>query len=353
METILNRIYTSTRNPNSFSSVQKLYRAARREIPDLTKQQVEQFLQSKLTYTLNKPVVRKFKRLKTIAAGVGTEWQADLMVFNAIARENDGYKYLLVVVDVFSRFLYLEGVKSKKADDMQKAFENIFKRSKFKAWRVTTDQGGEFCSKQMRAFWKKHDIQKAESHTHPTLHATIAERFNRTVRERLKRYFNEYATLRWIDAIQDIAYALNHSVHSTLGVRPVDVTPKNADKLWKRLYAKQKIEKPKFQVGQHVRVENTRGPFSKHQANFSDEVFVVDRVLANYSPVVYSLKDMQGEKIKGYFYSQELCVVSPETRYRVESVLRTRVRNGEKEYFVRWMGFPENHNQWIRASDLV
>ena len=354
MEKILTRLYTTPGQPTAYSSVKKLFDAARKEIPYLTIEQVREFLKTQRTYTLFKPVVRNFKRLRTVPSGWHSDWQCDLMVFTSIARKNGGMKYLLVVEEVLSRYLFVEPVRTKRSDDMIDAFEKIFQKTPALPWRLYSDSGLEFCSQKMREFFKKKTIQKVEARTNIVLHAAMVERANRTIRDRLKRYFCEHNTFRWVDVIENLVDGINNSVHSTTQMTPASVNAKNAEKLFQKLYAKpEKLEKPKFKVGDYVRTANFKHTFSKGSTTFSDEISIIAKVLAHRSPTVYLLKDRRDEPLIGYFYTHELCPASINTTFRIEKVLRSRLRNNEREYYVKWMGFSSNYNSWISANDLV
>jgi transposase InsO family protein len=355
MEKTLASIYVNPRHPAGFSSIKKLYDEARKHHPSITKDDVRAFLAKTPTYTLYKRAVRKFRRLKTVPTGWFSECQADLMVFINLASHNDGYKYLLVILDVHSRYVFLEPVYSKSTTHMMQAFKNVFKRMPTIPLRLTTDAGLEFVSAGMRAFFKRLKIDKRESMSNPHIHASIAERCNRTIRDRLKKYFLEYNTKRWIDIISDIAYAINHSVNTGIGIRPVDVNSSNSERLWQRLYGKteQSKTKPVFKENDTVRMFHQHALFGKNQLNFSDELYRIDKVLKNHSPVVYKLTDLKGEPILGYFYAPELTAASIETTWRVEKVLRRRIRQRKPEYFVKWAGFDNSFNVWITKDDLV
>jgi hypothetical protein len=352
MEKVLKHLYTSPSLPSSYSGVQKLWTAARKQFPQITHQQVRDFLKTQHSYTLHRRVVRKFPRLRTIPSGLNTDWQADTLDLQRLSRNNRGYKYVLVVVDVLSRFVYLEPTKSKKSEEMVDAFTRIFKRAKSVCWRLYSDAGTEMKSAKLNELYKKWSIRKVQAKTNPTLHGTMVERMNRTIRDRLRRYFTEKATLNWIDVIQDIAKSINNSVHSVTNMRPSDVNPANADLLWDRQYRQSgQTAKIKFKVGDTVRIERQRLTFNKHNTNFTDEIFYIHKVLKWKTPVVYQITDVSGEVIEGYFYASELCPAAIDSLYRVEKVLRYRTLKGQRQVYVKWLGL--GYNSWIAVEDLV
>jgi hypothetical protein len=203
--------------------------------------------------------------------------------------------------------------------------------------------------------------------TSPQFHAGMAERANRSIKERLYRYFTERRTQHWIDVVQSIVDALNRSPNSSIGgKRPKDVTYRNAEKL--RLSLKEKAEEEhvnrwrqqSFQVGNLVRIEKHKHVFAKgYLPNFTSEIFVVDRVRrVPYQPVTYRIRDREGEPIDGWFYASDLCLVKEdgaddEKVYDIEKVVKKQKRDGAEYWLVKWKGYSAEHNSWIPASSLV
>ncbi|KAL3078404.1 hypothetical protein niasHT_037638 [Heterodera trifolii] len=265
-----------------------------RQIPLLTSQR---------TYTLHRQAKRRYRRLPTLAPGLHTEWQADLAIFDRLAKQNRGYKYLLVCIDTLSRQVFVEPVKTKTSTNMIIAFGRIFKRSKYIPWKVLTDQGKEFTARAVQHFFRARDVEHFCMLTSPQFHAGMAERANRSIKERLYRYFTERNTYKWIDVVQDIVRAINHSPNSSIGMRPADVNFKNAEALRQKLHdAAENVvrSKPKYRVGDRVRIEKYKHVFQKgYLPRFTNELFTVVEVHTERSPVVYRLRDDHNEIISG------------------------------------------------------
>jgi hypothetical protein len=351
MERILSDVFYNLSSPAAYSAVDKVYKEARKRNSSITRKDVKDFLAKQRTYTLYRDVKRKGKKLKTIPSFLNTDWAADLAVMIKFRKENDENNYLLVCIDMLSRMLYAEPVKTKSPKHVISSFDKIFERANVRPWHLLTDKGLEFNAKECMRYWEKMDIHKYTSEN-PILHATMAERSIRTIKERLFKYMSEKGTTKWIDVIQDIISAINNSIHTTTGMRPIDVNYKNASDLYEKLYTETQKSKAKFKVGDTVRIEKHKGAFDKGLSKFTDEIFTVAKVLSNHNPVVYRLKDDEGEEIKGIFYSNDLCRASPETSWRIE-ILKKRVRNGIKEVFVHWIGYRDHYNSWIAESDIV
>jgi hypothetical protein len=331
-------------------------------------------------YTLHRRVVRNYRHLPTLAAGLHTEWQADLSDFQRIRRANQGYSYLLVCIDMLSRQIFVQPVKSKHGERMVEAFEKIFLRSKYVPWKLVTDEGKEFTGHKVQQYFASKEMKHFCMYTSPRFHAGMAERANRSIKERLYRYFTHRGTQRWVDVVQKIVDAINESPNSSLdGMRPCDVTFKNAEAV--RLQLKHKAEtklnkrtyrRAKFAVGDKVRIEKRKHIFEKgYLPNFTDQCFIIDAVRTERIPVTYKLKTEEGNIVKGWFYAQDLClVVLPELAkrkkgknaadgtkddpiYEIEKILRNRTKDGVQYCYVKWKGYSSQHNSWIPSTAII
>ncbi|KAL3113852.1 hypothetical protein niasHT_011527 [Heterodera trifolii] len=141
------------------------------------------------------PRRNKFPRLKTVPSGLHTDWQCDLCIMDTIKAHNDGYRYILVCIDVLSRKILTAESESKKSEHMIEAFEKVFKKAGVLPNKLYSDAGLEFQAKRMIEYWKHKDIIKHIMYS-PSLHAGVVERANRTLKERLYKYFSENNTLR-------------------------------------------------------------------------------------------------------------------------------------------------------------
>jgi hypothetical protein len=359
IDRLLARVYYDLKSPAAYAGAEKVFAEARRRDPTITIHDVREYLQKQRVYTMHRLRRRRFDRLRTKASGLHTDWQADLAIFDQLAAKNDGYKYLLVCIDVLSRKLFVAPVRSKSPPDMIEAFDRIWAQNDdIRPHKLGTDRGLEFQAKKMLQYFDQKQIDKRVVYS-PDVHASMAERANRTIKERLYRFFSEQNTTRWVDAIQKVVDGINASVNRTTGVAPNSVTFKNARQLHDKLYKgedEEVVDKRKpLSIGQIVRISGERGIFDKgYLPTFTDELFKI-RAITGGSPVTaYKLEDLGGEEILGVFYREELVPTSvDETSHRIAEVLKTRTRKGVKEHFVSWLGYSPQHNSWIRDEDIV
>lgn len=315
----------------------------------------KQWLMGQRAYTLHRPAVTKFKRRPTIVSGPGVQVQADLMDVRSHSDDNDGVTFLLNIVDVFSKRAWSIPLRSKSAQAVVAALEANFLDSGYKYFQ--TDKGKEFLNTPVKRFFKEQNIKQFSSENE-TIKASIVERFNQTLRKKIHRLLTYRDGKRFIDALPKLIEAYNKSKHSSTGFAPVDVGRHNVDDVWFRLYESKgqfsKKRKPKLKAGQHVRISTARATFERgYTPNWSEEVFVIVRVLSGEQPVVYEVRDLGGETIDGRFYEEELQPVAKPTDFRVEKILKRRGRGANQEIYIKWLGYPQSFNSWVRQSDFV
>jgi hypothetical protein len=133
------------------------------------------------------------------------------------------------------------------------------------------------------------------------------------------------------------------------------VTRKNEFQVRQTLYGEKKLNpKFKFNVGDLVKISKTRRPFEKaYNQGWTEGNFTITEQVAR-NPPVYKIKDFGNEILDGIFYETELQkVVKKDDVYRVDSILRTRTRNGRKQYLVSWKNYPTKFNSWVDEKDIT
>lgn len=353
----LAKIYYDPAHPASFTTADALWKAAHKTIP---KAQVTEWLQSQEPYTLHRPLRKKFPRNRYVVYNKDELWQADLNDMQSLQQENDGYRYLLTVIDVFSKYAWAKPLKKKTGAAITNAFETIFHESGRKPLKLQTDKGKEFTNHVFQAFLKKQDIHYYTTNN-PDIKASIVERFNRTLKARMWRYFTYYSSYRYVDVLPQLLHAYNHRVHRSIKMAPADVNDGNILQVWRTLYASPtsstttKVQTPKFKVGDTVRISREKMIFEKgYEKNWSEEIFNIVQVIKR-KPVVYRLKDLQGEPIEGTFYEKELqrVRVEPSSEFKIDKILDAKGKGVSRKVLVSWKGYPAKFNSWILASQLV
>ena len=178
--------------------------------------------------------------------------------------------------------------------------------------------------------------------------------------EKIFRLFTINNNRRYINFLNEIAHRYNDSYHKSIKIKPTEVSKENKLKVWINLY-ENKLKYPqtvsqrsRFCAGGLVRTSIERGLFKKgYPEGLSEQLFVVKHAVGN-NLTVYKLQNQAGEVIKGTFYSKEIQKVTEPESYRIEKVIRKkRGRAGNLLYFVKWKGYPNKFNSFVRSEDLT
>ena len=345
--------YFNIRKPGSYGGVDALYKLMRKKGHNVTRKDVKNWLAEQEAYNLHKPVRRRFVRRKIYAKGIDYLWQADLVDVSHLADYNDGNRYLLTVIDVFSKFAWVIPLKKKDSKAVMEAFETIFLQRK--PLKLQTDKGKEFVNVAFQKRLNELGISFYVSQ-YEDIKASIAERFNRTLKTKMWKYFTHKETYKYIDVLDDMVRSYNDTYHRTIGKSPSSVTKADERTLHNKMYgtvAAAEI-KPKLKSGDRVRISKTRRIFDKgYLPNWTEEIFTISEAFKT-NPPTYKLHDYSGDPIEGTFYEHEVQrVIKVDDVYKIEKILNTRKRAGVKEYLVKWRGYPNKFNSWVKETDVV
>ena len=341
-ESKLNNLYFDPKQ--GFSGINDLSRKS-----GISQKKVKEFLEKQDIYSRHLPLKKKFQKRRVIVKGIDDQFQADLVEMIPYAMENNGYKYMLTCIDIFSKYAWAIALKNKKSDEVVRAFELIFKERK--PSKIQTDLGKEFYNSKVQVLFNENNISHFS--TNSQVKASVVERFNRTLKEKMWKYFSEIGNNKWIDIIDDLIYNYNNSYHTSIKMKPVEASKKkNEIQVRENLYGNMVIEtkKPRFKIGDKVRISRWKNIFSKgYLQNYTTELFTISNVL-NTSPITYKIKDWNDEEIEGIFYEPELVKYNKQDEdYEVEKILKTRTTKGKKELFVKWKSYGPQFNSWIPA----
>lgn len=299
---------------------------------------------------LHRPARINFRRQRVILRGLDDMFQADLVEMIPYARENKGFRYILVVINAFSKFVWAVPVKRKTGQDVAAALEKVLKSSNVTPKNLQTDLGKEFYNKHVQEIIKKYNINHYSVYS--TKKASIVERVNRTLKSKMWKRFSFQGSHKWLNVLPEVVKEYNNTVHRTIGMRPNEINRSNEKKLLSTVYSKPNSTKPrklKFKEGDFVRISKHREAFAKgYTPNWSNEIFKIVRIKLS-DPIMYYLQDSKGQNIEGGFYELELQRVKYPDVYLVEKILR---RKGNMVY-VKWLGLDKSHNSWIHKSNVV
>ena len=307
---------------------------------------------NQLADELHKPIRRKFQKRMVFAKTVDDIWSADLIEMIPLAKYNKGYKYLLMVIDVFSKYGWIVPLKTKTGKAVTEGFKKVF--SDRVPSRLWVDKGKEFYNKTLQSLLDREKVIMYSTENEEK--SSIVERWNRTMKRHMWKYFTANNTHKYIDILPELVKRYNETYHRSIRTTPSKATnPDNFNHVYASLYGdmKELIKKPKYKVGDRVRIIKKKRTFEKgFTTNWSEELFTVTKV-KDTKPPTYEIKDLNGNVIHGTFYEEEL-QKSKQSIYRIEKVLKRRQNknNGQKEVYVKWKGYDNSFNSWLPLSEL-
>ena len=357
---LLEKYYFSVENPAAFSSAPKLYKVLQKKYPGkFSATYIQKWLNGVDAYSVQKQARHKFKTAQVRVTSIDSQFEADLTYVGNIAKENDNIKYLLFVLDVFSRYLWVLPLVDKTAKSVLIALKKVF--AERKPVRLRVDKGSEFLNRSVKQYMKENDVYMFFTQNVPK--ANYVERVQRTFKSLLWRYLRHKRNFRYIDHLQQLVDNYNATPHRGLNyTAPKNVTKENEANLWAYMY----LRKPKkvtnkrqtrfkFKVDDLVRISYTKHPFRRsYQQAYTGEIFKIAKRFRIQSIPVYKLKDWNNEPITGNFYTAELNPVSmdSENLFLIEKVLKRRKRAGKTELFVKWLDYPSSMNSWVSEDSL-
>ena len=217
-----------------------------------------------------------------------------------LSRYNKETRFLLCVIDIFSKYSWVVPLKDKKGVSIVTAFQSILKQSNRRQNKIWVDKGSEFYNASFKKWLQDNDIVMYSTNNEGK--SVLAERFIRTLKSKIYKYMTSISKNVYIDKLNDIVNEYNNTYHTTIKMKPVDVKDNTCFNTDKEIHNKD----PKFKVGDRVRISKYKNIFAKgYTRNWSEEIFVIKKV-KNTVPWTYVINDLNGEEITGTFYEKEL-----------------------------------------------
>ena len=261
---------------------------------------------SQLAEELHKPIIKNIETRKLISSFTDNIWGVDLADMSLISKFNKGIKYLLCVIDLFSRYAWVVPSKNKKRDSIVEGFKKILdnsrnaKHSKRKPNKIWIDHETEFYNNKFKNILKRDDIEMYS--TFKEGKSVVAERFIKTLKNKIYKHMSYIGKNIYLDFLHDTVDEYNNSFLSSIKMKPKNVK----DDSFTEYFEESNKKDPKFKRSDHVRISKYKNVFVKgYTPNWSEEVFVVNKI-HNTVPWTYLINDLNGEEIKGSFYEKEL-----------------------------------------------
>ena len=248
-----------------------------------------------LAEELHKPIIWKFEKRKVYSGFKDNIWGADLADMQLISKFNKGFRFLLCVIDIFSKYAWLAPLKDKKSPSIINAFQKILDKSGRKPKKIWPEKGSKFYNSSFQKWLKDNDVEVYSIHNKGK--SVVAERFIRTSKTKIYKYMTWVSKNGYIDKLNDIVDEYKNTYYTTIKIKPVIVEDNTYIDFEKEVNDKDL----KFKVGDHLRISKYKNIFAKgYTSNWSEEDFV-DSKIKNTAPWTYVINDLNSEKIIGTF----------------------------------------------------
>ena len=223
---------------------------------------------------------------------------------------NSNFGYILVIIDCFSKKVYARPVKKKNKFAVSNALRSILNNIDYYPNTLITDEGLEFYNKNVREVLDDFNIHHYSIKT--KMKASIIERFNRTLRQKLQKYFVKNKTKRWIDVLDQFIQNYNNTPHRSIGMPPNMVSDDNANQVFNKMFPDLELQStPRLSRGNIVRILKQKTIFEKgYTQNWSDQLYRIESVHQRAGRIWYKIESIEGNLIPGIKYYWELNLVA-------------------------------------------
>ena len=199
-------------------------------------------------------------------------WAADLADMQLVSKSNKEFKFLLCVIDIYSKYAWVLPLKDKKGVSIVNAFQSILKKSNRKPNKIWEDKGGEFYNGSMKSWLEKNDIEMYSTHNEGN--SVVPERFIRIIKNKICKYMTSIPKNVYNDKLDDIVHKYNNKKHRTIKMKPIDVKDNTYIDFGKEV----SDNDHKFKVGDYVRISKYKNIFAKSfTPNWSEDAFVIKK----------------------------------------------------------------------------
>ena len=281
------------------------------------------------------------------------QFQMDLISIEDFWRNNKGSRYLLAVIDSYTKKAWVRPLVSKNAKVFLEAFNDIINSAVVPPTTLISDKGTEMKNKLFTGWCSSQNIKLIFTEDH----ASIIERFNKTIQNKIYKYI--YAKgANYVENLQQLVQSYNESYHRSIKMSPNQAElPEYRDSLfintrarYKKIEAKAKKQNNlQYKKGDTVRIKANKHKLGarSYDQSFLEEIFTINRVNKHLPVITYSLIDHEKKPIDGTFYYRELIKVIDTGVYKVEKILKRQTFNRKKWLYVKFKGWPTSFNGWI------
>lgn len=303
-ERYIQRAYLNASNAGAFSGLQKFVKE--RKLTGIKR--VEAVLSKLEAFSRHRKIKTNVLRRPVFSHRPFENLQTDLVDMTAYSASNKHYGWILFAVDLFTKYGFAVPIKRKSQDEVLRGIKIILKQIKQPVLQISHDQGKEYVNRAVSSYLKRRKIR--QFFTFSTLKAQTVEKFLSNIKAKLWRYFTHTKRHRWIDILPDMITSYNNTTHRSHGFKPSQIKKGDIDLILYRLYRRfvtMPERRPKYTVGQAVRISTKRLAFSKsYRASFSSQLFYISTIESNFPVVYYRLRDDKGRVIQGTYIESDI-----------------------------------------------
>ena len=217
-----------------------------------------------------------------------------------LSKFNKGFRFLLCVIDIFSKYAWIFSLKDEKGISIVNAFQKNLKESNHTPNKIWVDKGSEFYNNSFKKWLRDNNIEMYSTHNDGK--SIIAERFITAIKNKIYKYMTSISKNVYIDKLDDIVKKYNNTYDTSIKMKPADVK----ENTYIDFFKKSNDKNPKLKVGDHVTISKYKNIFAKgYMPNWSEEIFIIKKI-KNTVPWTYVINDLNGEEIIGTFKENEL-----------------------------------------------
>lgn len=360
----LSNIYFNADDEAAFGGVSRLYKAVKDRGLGYTLDQVKEWLQSQDAYSSFKPVNHNIVRPKVIVPDKFYQMDTDTVNMTKYSNQNKSYKYILILIDIFTRYLFTYPLKTLTGKEMVKALTYIFQTYNIRPQRIRSDRGSEYISTMVQDFFRDNNITSFT--TTNEVKANIAERVIKTIKSAITRHMYKYKNKKWVNILPEVTKAYNNRYHRSIKMSPAKAMVSDKSKVFFNQYydLKKFYRSPnkinlktefKFDLEDRVKLARFRTPFQReYDQKWTNEVFIITAREYSQDIPVYQVKDYLNIPIIGKFYENELEKVSVQSdvKFKIDKVIKSEKKGKTKGFIVSWKGRSNDDTTWVSASWL-
>ena len=270
----------------------QLYQIAKARDPTISRKDVDEFMKSRKSSLENIGKVDDRKG-HIFAFSPKMNIQMDLVDMSKYSRQNSGFKWILVIIDVFTRKGYGYPLKNKGEKAVYDALNHFFE-NEFIPHSITSDNGKEFMNKKVQALFNKHDTNHFTTTSGDHTPLGIVDRFILTLKLKINRYFERQNTVRWVDLFDNFLNSYNNTPHSgILNFKPIEahkepynvnISVENMNKMVRHIKIRDERKK-NFNVGDRVRILLRVSKLGRRatEPRYTRGIFIIKELLPNHA----------------------------------------------------------------------